>query len=287
MPRYRQFLMLLSFHVFVSERVDVAIYETHVGGEFDCTNVVVPVVTGITAIGMDHVRALGPSIENIAWHKAGIIKRNVPAFSDHQEPAVAEVLQLRAAEKNALLKFIDVDPDLPEKLPALEPNVQRKNASLGRALADTFLRLKAPESQNLVAQDIFHGIEHFFWPGRFQKIVDGNCQWFLDIAHNEMSLLVAGQWFAQQVSDTERCSSDELCESNRADLNSNVPAPPRILIFTHTSGQSSGRDNRALMKSVANPLQARGIRYDHVIITTLKQRQSGAKKIGMAPSTLT
>lgn len=209
MPRYRQFLMLLSFHVFVLEKVDVAIYETHVGGEYDATNVVVPVVTGITALGMDHVRALGPSIENIAWHKAGIMKHNVPAFSDHQEPVVAEVLQLRAAEKNAPLKFTDIDPNLPEKVSALEPNVQKKNASLARALADTFLRLKAPGSQSLVAQDILYGIEHYSWPGRFQKIVDGNYQWFLDIAHNEISLLVAAQWFAQQVSDTERYSSDK------------------------------------------------------------------------------
>ena len=207
MPRYRQFLMLLSFHVFVFEQVDVAVYETHFGGEFDSTNVVAPVVTGITALGMDHVRALGPSIENIAWHKAGIMKSHVPAFSDHQEPAVENVLKMRAAEKNAPLKFTDLDPDFPENMPALEPNVQRNNASLGRALADTFLRLKAPGSQCLATQDIINGIEHYSWPGRFQKIVDGNYQWFLDIAHNEISLLVAAQWFGQQVSDAERYSS--------------------------------------------------------------------------------
>ena len=128
--------------------------------------------------------------------------------SDRQEPAVENVLKMRAAEKNAPLKFTDLDPDLPENMPALEPNVQRNNASLGRALADTFLRLKAPGSQCLATQDIINGIEHYSWPGRFQKIVDGNYQWFLDIAHNEISLLVAAQWFGQQVSDAERYSSD-------------------------------------------------------------------------------
>ena len=81
MPRYRQFLMLLSLHVFAREKVEIAIYETHSGGEYDYTNIIKPAVTGITIIGMDYVRALGPKIENIAWHKAGIFKAGVPVFS--------------------------------------------------------------------------------------------------------------------------------------------------------------------------------------------------------------
>ena len=207
MPRYRQFLMLLSFHIFVAEGVDVAIYESHVGGEYDATNIVSPVVTGITTLGMDHVRALGPTIENIAWHKAGIMKPYVPAFSGQQEAAAANVLRLRAAEKKVELEFTDIDPSLPEQAPALEPDVQRKNASLARALADTFLRLKAPGSQSLTLQDITRGIDQYSWPGRFQQIAEGNNQWFLDIAHNEMSLPFAAQWFAQKVSDLKRLFS--------------------------------------------------------------------------------
>lgn len=53
MPRYRQFSMLLSLHVFVKEKIDVATYETPCGGEYDYTNIINPTVTGITAIGMD------------------------------------------------------------------------------------------------------------------------------------------------------------------------------------------------------------------------------------------
>ena len=47
MPRYRQLLMLLSLHVFAREKVDVAIYEAHSGGEYDCTNIINPTVTGL------------------------------------------------------------------------------------------------------------------------------------------------------------------------------------------------------------------------------------------------
>lgn len=62
-PRYLQLLALVSYHVFLSEDVDVAIYEAHLGGQFDATNIVdAPTVTVITSIELDHVQLLGPSI---------------------------------------------------------------------------------------------------------------------------------------------------------------------------------------------------------------------------------
>ncbi|KUL90484.1 hypothetical protein ZTR_00032 [Talaromyces verruculosus] len=64
-----------SFHTFIRERVQAAIFETHHGGEYDATNVIPqPVVTAITSLGMDHVAQLGPTIDDIAWHKSGIFK---------------------------------------------------------------------------------------------------------------------------------------------------------------------------------------------------------------------
>jgi folylpolyglutamate synthase len=65
-------LTLLSVHAFIKEGVDVTDYETHSGGEYDATNILKSTVTGITTLGIDHVKALGPTLEDIAWHKAGI-----------------------------------------------------------------------------------------------------------------------------------------------------------------------------------------------------------------------
>lgn len=80
-PRYLQLLTLTSYHVFITENVDVAIYETHLGGEFDATNIVKsPTITAVTSIAMDHVKLLGPTIENVTWHKAGIFKAGSLAF---------------------------------------------------------------------------------------------------------------------------------------------------------------------------------------------------------------
>src|SRR5262249_18034330 len=74
-PTYFRFLTLLAFHVFIREKVDVAVFEVGIGGEYDSTNVVEqPIVTGISALGLDHVSVLGATVDKIAWHKAGIFK---------------------------------------------------------------------------------------------------------------------------------------------------------------------------------------------------------------------
>jgi folylpolyglutamate synthase len=206
MPRYLQLLALVSFHTFIKEKVDVAIYETHHGGEYDATNIVQnPIATGVSKIGMDHVCQLGPSIENIAWHKAGIFKPGSLAFSGIQEPAAAAVLQSRAAEKGVTLKFVEAHPALPVNLRVLKLEVQRANCSLALALVNTFLEQRAPDAyRSLKSENIIQGIENFFWPGRFHQIVEENFQWFLDGAHNELSGKVSAQWFAEVAAEMQR-----------------------------------------------------------------------------------
>ena len=205
-PRYLQLLYLISVHAFIREGVDVAIYETHNGGEYDATNVVQkPVATGVTTIGMDHVEQLGPTIENIAWHKAGIFKCGSPAFASLQEPAAAAVLQQRANEKNVTLKFVESESTLLSDTLALKPEVQKLNCSLAIALASTFLQAKGPKEHSILEhQDIRQGTEEFHWPGRFHRIVEGSHEWFLDGAHNELSVAKAAQWFVDSVSESQR-----------------------------------------------------------------------------------
>ncbi|KAK7712119.1 Folylpolyglutamate synthetase [Diaporthe eres] len=103
LPRNLQLLLLVAFHAFISEGVQAAIIETHHGGEYDSTNVVDrPVATVVTSLGMDHIEQLGPTIGNIAWHKAGIFKHGAHAFSAPQDSATAiEVLRRRASDKGA------------------------------------------------------------------------------------------------------------------------------------------------------------------------------------------
>lgn len=198
-PRYLQLLTLLAFHTFIKENVDAAIFETHHGGEFDSTNVVrKPIVTGITSLGLDHVAQLGPTVERIAWHKAGIFKPGAAAFSVMQEAGPSEVLQKRAAEKNTTLTFVSPSNTLPINPRVLSAPVQLLNCSLALQLAATFLQVKDPEYV-LDADDISKGIDSFSWSGRFDTINNGVAQWFLDGAHNTLSLGEAAKWFSKNV----------------------------------------------------------------------------------------
>lgn len=195
-PRYLQFIALLAFHTFIKEGIDATIVEVHHGGEFDVTNLISkPVVTGITSLGMDHVAELGPTIENIAWHKAGIMKTGAPAFSAPQEPGPAGVISKRAGEKETTVKFVSTDATLPVNNRVLGAPVQRLNCSIALEMTRAFLQLKA-HGHTLDSNDVASGVESFSWNGRFEIIEDGQSQWFIDGAHNSLSLQQAGKWFA-------------------------------------------------------------------------------------------
>lgn len=204
-PRFLQFLALLALHTFIREEVEATIYETHHGGEYDATNVVQkPIVTGITSIGLDHVAQLGPTVENIAWHKAGIFKRGTPAFSTPQEPAAAAILHNRAIEKGVELKFVEVNPVLLDNAQALQAPVQILNSSLAFALAGAFLERTSHTEHRLTQHDVIQGIERFSWPGRFEVIQEGRNKWFLDGAHNELSIVQAAEWFSKNIAQTQQ-----------------------------------------------------------------------------------
>jgi folylpolyglutamate synthase len=198
-PRYLQIFALLSFHTFIRERVDAAIFETHHGGEYDATNVVEkPIVTAVTTLGMDHIKQLGPTIESIAWHKAGIFKPGASAFAAPQAIAAAEALRQRASEKGVSLQVVDTDPSLATNIVQLKPDVQRTNCSVALAAVRSFLDQKTNgKCSGLTSTDILQGISQFSWPGRFQFVMENQFQWFLDSAHNEMSVGIAAEWFLE------------------------------------------------------------------------------------------
>lgn len=85
---------------------DVVVWETGLGGRMDVTNIVTPIVSLITNIGMDHTDVLGDTIEQIAMEKAGIIKPGVPVVSCVEQPEAIEVLRRTAQAKHSTLYLL-------------------------------------------------------------------------------------------------------------------------------------------------------------------------------------
>lgn len=198
-PRYLQLLALVALHSFIREGVQAAVLETHHGGEYDATNFIEhPVVSVITPLGMDHANQLGPTLRNIAWHKSGIFKHGAVAISAPQEPEAAEVLQTRAKEKGLRIQLVEDHQDLPTDMIQLKPDVQRSNCAVALAAAQALVSARAPGSQGgWLPVDTERGVRQFFWPGRFQYLNEGSFHWFLDGAHNEMSVVKAAEWFIE------------------------------------------------------------------------------------------
>lgn len=102
-------LTACAFSLFAGEKVDIAIIETGMGGRLDATNVITPEVTVINHIGLEHKAFLGDTIQDIACHKAGIMKPSVPCITMNP-PEVLEVLNRYSREIGC--ELIAVDPSV-------------------------------------------------------------------------------------------------------------------------------------------------------------------------------
>ena len=95
----------LAFHHFRAEKVDIAIVEVGMGGRLDSTNVIDPLISLITNIGLDHTEFLGDTLEKIAGEKAGIIKANHPVVISEIQAETKEVFKAKAQEVSAPIYF--------------------------------------------------------------------------------------------------------------------------------------------------------------------------------------
>ncbi len=95
-PTFFEFITALAFYYFYENSIDWAVVETGLGGRFDATNVLIPKVSVITDIGMDHKEFLGNTLKEIAFEKSGIIKEGIPLVTTMQKDEALAVLLERA-----------------------------------------------------------------------------------------------------------------------------------------------------------------------------------------------
>ncbi|MBX2966664.1 MAG: bifunctional folylpolyglutamate synthase/dihydrofolate synthase [Cyclobacteriaceae bacterium] len=106
-PSFFEITVAMAFDYFAKTEVDIAVIEVGMGGRLDSTNVIVPEVSVITNIGLDHTDMLGNTLREIAVEKAGIIKRNVPVVISERQEEVVEVFEKKAGKEQAPVFFAD------------------------------------------------------------------------------------------------------------------------------------------------------------------------------------
>jgi dihydrofolate synthase/folylpolyglutamate synthase len=171
---YFEFATLAGLLHFADAAVDVAVVEVGLGGRFDATTAVLPRVTAVARIGLDHTQLLGDTVEQIAFEKAGIFKPGVPAVVHaHQPPGALETLRAEARRRGAPLVVAPAAWDGPV---ALRGPHQRGNAALAAAALRELARAGVPVAEESIAR----GIASARWPGRLEEL--GGV--LLDGAHN-------------------------------------------------------------------------------------------------------
>jgi dihydrofolate synthase/folylpolyglutamate synthase len=104
-PSFFELTVAMAFDYFSKEEVDIAIIETGLGGLLDSTNVISPILSIITNIGYDHTNILGNTLPEIAFQKAGIIKKETPVVIGELIPETKNVFVKKANEKDAPILF--------------------------------------------------------------------------------------------------------------------------------------------------------------------------------------
>ncbi len=196
---YFEITTAMAFWYFAEENVDIAIIEVGLGGRLDATNVIIPELSVITSIALDHTEILGNSIESVAFEKSGIIKENRPVVAGRLPEISEKIIRNRAVQKNA--EYLNIDSiSAALKNGFIELNQRyEKNKTLkfrysGKQVdalnaAIVWLAIKKLEDKFPVKEShLTEGIEScrlkFSKTAAFEKLLP-NRTWYFDGAHNE------------------------------------------------------------------------------------------------------
>ncbi|KRG13324.1 folylpolyglutamate synthase [Virgibacillus soli] len=196
----------MAFYYFGEiQQVDFALFEVGLGGRYDSTNVIRPIASIITNVGMDHMQILGNTLEEIAYQKAGIIKQGIPIFTTAQDKGVLFVLKKEAIRQKAPFYQIGKEFQIKEYHPiengeqftyqsqwgsydhinvSLLGRHQTENAAAALAVL-TYLQFKG--LLNIREEAYRNGLREAFWPGRLERLND-RPMIFIDGAHNLQGL---------------------------------------------------------------------------------------------------
>lgn len=251
-PVYFRFLTLMAFHTYMKEGVDTAVIECGIGGEYDSTNIITqPAVAGITNLAIDHTGILGGTIEEIAWHKAGIMKEGAKCFTVSQRPNALKVLEDRARDKNVNLEVIPIHPELEsDSVPlGLSASFQKSNASLAIAICKHFLSQQG--FSNIITEplnDQFkQGLKDVRWGSRCEIRHETGIIWCIDGGHTLDSIELVGKWFAEHINRHQQTSNKTTTTTNN-DTKQRAKQE-RILIFNQQT-----RDANALATALYTTL---------------------------------
>ncbi|MFE1243726.1 bifunctional folylpolyglutamate synthase/dihydrofolate synthase [Fictibacillus sp. NPDC058756] len=204
-PTEFEVITVISLLYFAEKQPDIIIYETGLGGLYDSTNVITPILSLISNIGYDHMGILGDTIEDIAFQKAGIIKKDVPVITTVEQIEALNVIEKEAKTVNSDTYIFGRDFSVLHKKSSDNGEVflytglkdsnisaeismkgthQVKNAGLALAAVEY---LTGKGFYRIDSEKIKAGLFRANWAGRFEK-VSSSPDIIIDGAHNHQGI---------------------------------------------------------------------------------------------------
>lgn len=198
-PTFFEATTAMAIIYFYRQNTDIDIMEVGMGGRLDATNVINPIVSVITNIGLDHQQYLGSTLIQIAREKAGIIKRGIDLITGVNQPKIISFFEDQAKEKDAPLyrvgkdimyrrrngavNYYGINMRLKNLRPKMNGAFQTKNVAISLGV----IELLREKGFRIDEDAIYRGVENAFWPGRMH-IISSSPLIILDGAHNPTAM---------------------------------------------------------------------------------------------------
>lgn len=244
----------IAIHAFQQENLDWTVIEAGRGGRFDATNIIpAPKVAVITNVDLDHCAILGHTLKDIAWQKAGIIKKGCHVVCGEPRPELQAVFQHEANQVGATIEFVP-----------WHPNYLERNKAIARAVGQ---HLKI--NQQIIDQAVATSQT---LPCRFETMQSAPLV-ILDGAHNPAKIATTANRLAQLSADQRKkliilfaCKSSKDAHQLLQPL---IPFAHTIHTTRYLMGAGQSSDPEQLLALI--PSNKRGVAYDspHIALTTL------------------
>lgn len=263
----------LAFDYFASEKVDIAIIEVGLGGRLDATNIITPLVSVITNIGLDHTQFLGNTLEAIAGEKAGIIKTNVPVVVGEYTVETQPVFLAKAEEKKAPIYFASdlISEVFPSDLIGDYQFHNKKTVQQTIKIINETTDFKV--SDESIKSGLLNVVKNTALQGRWQQL-DENPKIICDTAHNKHGLTIVMNQIKKETFENLHIV---LGVVNDKDLDSILPLFPQNAHYYFCSPNSSRGLSTEILQNEAKKHKLIGEKYDSVESAFAEAKNNASK----------
>jgi len=263
----------LAGDYFAFEKVDIAIIEVGLGGRLDATNIITPLVSVITNIGLDHTQFLGNTLEAIAGEKAGIIKPNVPVVIGEYNDETKPVFLAKAEKNNSEIYFASdlIDQIYLSDLIGDYQFHNKKTVQQTISILNNETDFKISTEQ--LKEGLLHVVKNTGLQGRWQQLGE-NPKIICDTAHNKHGLTVVMNQLKNEKYENLHIV---LGVVNDKDLDSILPLFPKEATYYFCHPNSSRALPAETLQSEAQKHGLIGEKYDSVTIAFEHSKKKATK----------